>query len=111
VSEREERAVEHVRSAACDLFLAVPRGDHRERAQLGAAVLDVRDCDPRADDERTVEAEGGDCVDRLELPVGERALDELEPVRDPVDAVEDSSSRVTGGVRAKCSWISGSIWG
>ena len=112
VHEREQRGVEYVRAATGSLLPAVSRQGDGEVAQLRDAVVDVANRDRRAHDQGTVQPEGGDRVYASELPVGVEALNDLEPVRDPVDAVEKtSSSRVTGGVRAKCSWISGSMRG
>jgi hypothetical protein len=54
-----------------------------------AACAQVGDRSRRTDHQRAVQAEGGCGVGGLELPVGEVALDDLDAVGDPVDAVQD----------------------
>src|SRR5712691_6345627 len=75
-------------AAAC-LLLAISREGEGEAAELRRAALDVGYGNRPADHEQAVDRAGGDRVHDPELPVEEGALHELEPVRDPVDALED----------------------
>ncbi len=45
----------------------------------------------RPEQKRAVEAEGGDGVSGREAPAGVVRLDDLEPVRDPLDAGQERS--------------------
>lgn len=100
VAEGDQRAAEHVRATADRSRLAVARQRDRERPQLGGAVLDVGDRDPRPDDERAVQCEGGDRVGGREPPAREGTLDDLESLRDPVDAGEQRPFVAGGRWRA-----------
>ena len=89
VREREERRVEDVRARPLGVRHAVLQQREPELPQLAGAIGDVRDRHRRPDHQRPVQPVGGDRVRQPELPVAERALHDLEPVRDPVDARED----------------------
>ena len=66
-----------------------------------------------ADDERGVQPVRGDEIGGLKLPVGEQAVDDLEPERQPLDGLEHGGRLGDAGVERRfiLKTISGSIFG
>lgn len=89
VRKGKQRTVQHLCAPADRLLLPAPEQRDFEAPQLRHAVLDAGHRGRLSDDEGAVNCVGSDRVHCRERPVRERALHDLEAVRDPVDAVKD----------------------
>ncbi len=90
LANAQQRALQRVPGPALFDELVVPQQPHREVRHVVDERFHSRlDVNGFADDERRVQAACGDKICRLKFPVGERAVDDLESERHPLDRFED----------------------